>query len=76
VRNSAATAYLAPQYLNRGNLDVLTNTKVARILQTSGNTKDFRTVELGQSTGENWWFIPSFLCVESLSRQVSSAADS
>lgn len=53
MRSSAAAAYLAPQYLNRGNLDVLTNTKVARILQTSGNAKDFRTVELSRSTGEN-----------------------
>jgi len=53
VRSSAATAYLAPQYLNRGNLDVLTNTKVARILQTSGNARDFRTIELGKSTGKN-----------------------
>ena len=52
MRSSAAAAYLAPQYLDRGNLDVLTNTKVARILQT-GNAKDFRTVELSRSTGEN-----------------------
>ncbi|KAL9714603.1 hypothetical protein Ac2012v2_001260 [Leucoagaricus gongylophorus] len=53
VRSSAATAYLAPRYLNRGNLDVLINTKVARILQTSDSSKDFRTVELGKNAAKS-----------------------
>lgn len=66
VRSSAATAYLAPRYLNRGNLDVLINTKVARILQTSDSSKDFRTVELGKNAGKNFLVLLSHSCVQSL----------
>ncbi|KAJ3554607.1 hypothetical protein NP233_g12386 [Leucocoprinus birnbaumii] len=48
ARSSAATAYLAPQYLQRSNLHVLVNTRVTRVLPASSGTKDFRTVELGK----------------------------
>ncbi|KAG6827853.1 hypothetical protein H0H92_010243 [Tricholoma furcatifolium] len=34
VRSSSATSYLAPQFASRPNLDVLTNSRVTRLLQT------------------------------------------
>lgn len=46
-RSSAATAYLAPQFLKRPNLHILLGTRVLRVLKTSGNA--FRTVEFAQS---------------------------
>ncbi|KAJ6625796.1 GMC oxidoreductase-domain-containing protein [Mycena sp. CBHHK59/15] len=42
-RSSSATAYLAPNFLQRPNLDVLINTQVTRVLQTGSLT--FRGVE-------------------------------
>ncbi|KAG6910318.1 hypothetical protein DXG01_011386 [Tephrocybe rancida] len=55
-RSSSATSYLAPQYLSRRNLDVLTNSQVTRILQT-GKSKGlpaFRGLEIARnSTGAN-----------------------
>ncbi|KAF9444152.1 GMC oxidoreductase [Macrolepiota fuliginosa MF-IS2] len=47
VRSTAATAYFAPEFLNRPNLHVLVNTKVTRVLPTAQKTNVFRTVELG-----------------------------
>ncbi|KXN87032.1 Oxygen-dependent choline dehydrogenase [Leucoagaricus sp. SymC.cos] len=47
VRSSAATAYLAPRFLNRSNLHTLVNTRVTRLLSTNNDSKDFRTIELG-----------------------------
>jgi choline dehydrogenase-like flavoprotein len=56
ARSSAATSYLASAD-NNGNLDVLLNTEVTRVLP-SGGTSDFRTVEFipsgkGLATVEN-----------------------
>ncbi|KAG6841012.1 hypothetical protein C0991_002642 [Blastosporella zonata] len=52
VRSSSATAYLAPQFMQRKNLYVVVNAQVSRILQTSnGNTPAFRGVEYRQSSG-------------------------
>ncbi|KAF5364586.1 hypothetical protein D9758_005613 [Tetrapyrgos nigripes] len=46
-RSSAATSYLAPEFVSRPNLHVLVNTRVTKILQTNGNQgkNDFRKVE-------------------------------
>ncbi|KAG6810942.1 hypothetical protein H0H92_009683 [Tricholoma furcatifolium] len=54
-RSSSATAYLAPQFLQRENLYVVVNAQVSRVL-ISGNgytpaTPAFRTVEFRQSSG-------------------------
>ncbi|KAF7375509.1 GMC oxidoreductase [Mycena sanguinolenta] len=47
ARSSGATAYLAPQYLARKNLHVLTNAHVTRIIQTGTDSGKpaFRSVE-------------------------------
>ncbi|KAG6887727.1 hypothetical protein C0992_010947 [Termitomyces sp. T32_za158] len=52
VRSSSATAYLAPQFLQRKNLYVAVNAQVSRVLQTShGRNPAFRSVEFRQSSG-------------------------
>ncbi|KAF7351661.1 Choline dehydrogenase, mitochondrial [Mycena sanguinolenta] len=51
ARSSGATSYLAPQFLNRSNLHVLTNTMVTKLVQT-GTDKGkpaFRSVQYTQS---------------------------
>ncbi|KAF9002960.1 aryl-alcohol oxidase [Cyathus striatus] len=50
-RSSAQTAYLAPKYLNRKNLDVLVNAQVTRIKETS--KLHFTTVEYVQEGTTN-----------------------
>ncbi|KAI0765174.1 aryl-alcohol oxidase-like protein [Fomes fomentarius] len=51
ARSSAATAFLAPEYLTRHNLDVLIGTRVTRLFPTakSKNAPVFLGVELAQS---------------------------
>lgn len=52
VRSSSATAYLAPNFIQRKNLYVVVNAQVSRVLQTGGgNTPAFRGVEFRQSSG-------------------------
>ncbi|KAK7051308.1 hypothetical protein VNI00_004808 [Paramarasmius palmivorus] len=53
-RSSAATSYLAPEYMARPNLHVLVNTRVTKLLPTSGakgkkSSPEFRGVEFAQS---------------------------
>ncbi|KAJ4002296.1 aryl-alcohol oxidase-like protein [Lentinula boryana] len=53
-RSSSATSYLAPEFLARSNLDVLLNTRVARILpspstRNSTSSLSLRTVEFAQN---------------------------
>ncbi|KAF9265032.1 alcohol oxidase, partial [Marasmius fiardii PR-910] len=48
-RSSAATSYLASNYLSRKNLHVLVNTRVTRVLETDPGNSDFRGVEFTQS---------------------------
>ncbi|KAJ7152972.1 alcohol oxidase [Mycena filopes] len=48
ARSSSATSYLAPNFVNRPNLNVLLNAQVTRVLPTTGNTT-FRTVEFVQA---------------------------
>ncbi|KAG5636888.1 hypothetical protein H0H81_006507 [Sphagnurus paluster] len=51
-RSSAATAYLAPKFLERPNLTVLLDVQVSRIIQTAnGTTPAFRGVEFRQGNG-------------------------
>ncbi|KAG6807805.1 hypothetical protein H0H92_006363, partial [Tricholoma furcatifolium] len=47
-RSSSATSYLAPQFLNRSNLDVVVNSRVTRVMQngTLGGRPAFQTVEV------------------------------
>lgn len=55
-RSSSATSYLAPNFLQRPNLDVLLNAQVSRILQTSddnGRNSAFRDVEFRVTSGGN-----------------------
>ncbi|KAJ3561519.1 hypothetical protein NP233_g10144 [Leucocoprinus birnbaumii] len=48
TRSSAATAYLTPRVRNRKNLHIVTETRVTRVLQTTGTRGlDIRTVEIG-----------------------------
>ncbi|KAG6855542.1 hypothetical protein H0H87_001315 [Tephrocybe sp. NHM501043] len=51
-RSSSATSYLAPKYLKRPNLDVVTNTVVTRLIQT-GEFKSlpaFRSIEVARNS--------------------------
>ena len=48
-RSSAATSYLAPQYLERKNLHVLVNTRVTRLFEVGDEGLDFRGVEFAQA---------------------------
>ncbi|KAK7464989.1 hypothetical protein VKT23_006198 [Stygiomarasmius scandens] len=48
-RSSSATSYLAPEYANRPNLDVVLNTRVTRIL-AEDNSTSFKTVEYLSTT--------------------------
>jgi choline dehydrogenase-like flavoprotein len=43
---SSSKAYLTAEVLARPNLDVVLNTRVSRVLETTNGTLDFRTVEL------------------------------
>ncbi|KAG6836451.1 hypothetical protein H0H93_007883 [Arthromyces matolae] len=53
-RSSSATSYLAPQFLNRSNLDVLLNSQVTRIVNngTSKGLPLFTAVEVGRYNTE------------------------
>ncbi|KAG6888313.1 hypothetical protein C0995_009250 [Termitomyces sp. Mi166 len=52
VRSSSATAYLAPQFMQRKNLYVVVNSQVSRVLQTNhGKKPAFRGVEFRRSSG-------------------------
>ncbi|KAG6836453.1 hypothetical protein H0H93_007885, partial [Arthromyces matolae] len=53
-RSSSATSYLAPQFLNRSNLDVLLNSQVTRIVNngTSNGLPLFTAVEVGRDSTE------------------------
>uniref|UniRef100_A0A0W0FNW9 Glucose-methanol-choline oxidoreductase N-terminal domain-containing protein n=1 Tax=Moniliophthora roreri TaxID=221103 RepID=A0A0W0FNW9_MONRR len=48
-RSSAATSYLAPDFMARPNLHVLVNTRVAKIFPTSEGSLELRGVEFTQS---------------------------
>ncbi|KAJ7159444.1 alcohol oxidase [Mycena filopes] len=50
ARSSAATSYLAPQYVNRPNLHILVHAQVTRVLPTTSTS--FRTVEFAQTTNK------------------------
>jgi choline dehydrogenase-like flavoprotein len=53
-RDSAQTSYLAPEYATRPNLNIVTNTRVSRILSSgtaNDGTLEFRTVEFASSYG-------------------------
>jgi choline dehydrogenase-like flavoprotein len=53
-RDSAQTSYLAPEYATRPNLNIVTNTRVSRILSsgtTNEGTPEFRTIEFASSYG-------------------------
>ena len=60
-RSSSATAYLAPRYVSRHNLDVLIESHVTRIIaadKTSHGSVSFETVEFAKSsTGEDAGFV-------------------
>ena len=52
-RSSSATAYLAPRYVSRHNLDVLIESHVTRIIaadKTSHGSVSFETVEFAKSS--------------------------
>ncbi|KAG6899572.1 hypothetical protein C0993_009151 [Termitomyces sp. T159_Od127] len=52
VRGSSANGYLASQFLQRPNLNVLVNAEVSRLIQTSnGSIPTFRGVEFRQNGG-------------------------
>ncbi|KAF8058788.1 aryl-alcohol oxidase [Lyophyllum atratum] len=52
TRSSSATAYLAPNFMQRKNLYVVVNAQVSRVIQCSGGrTPTFRGVEFRQSAG-------------------------
>ncbi|KAF5326766.1 hypothetical protein D9619_004475 [Psilocybe cf. subviscida] len=53
VRSSAATGYLASQFRARPNLHILVETRVTRILKSSGSGMSFRTVELSNGTSSS-----------------------
>ncbi|EEB91134.1 hypothetical protein MPER_10557, partial [Moniliophthora perniciosa FA553] len=48
-RSSAATSYLAPEYMTRPNLHVLVNTRVTKVLPMSEGDLELRGVEFTQS---------------------------
>ncbi|KAF5334168.1 hypothetical protein D9758_014833 [Tetrapyrgos nigripes] len=50
-RSSAATSYMASQYANRKNLDVVLNTKVTRVIPEANSTT-FKTVEYVSTSGQ------------------------
>ncbi|KAF8965582.1 pyranose dehydrogenase [Flammula alnicola] len=49
TRSSSATAYLTPAFTSRGNLDVLLETKVTRVLSEANSTLSFNSVEIAGS---------------------------
>ncbi|GLB41417.1 hypothetical protein LshimejAT787_1000170 [Lyophyllum shimeji] len=52
VRSSSATAYLAPNFIQRKNLYVVVNAQVSRVISSgAGRNPSFRGVEVRQSSG-------------------------
>lgn len=46
ARDSAATSYLADNYLARKNLHVVVNTHVTRVLPSARDANEFKTLEV------------------------------
>ncbi|KAG5351591.1 hypothetical protein C0989_005670 [Termitomyces sp. Mn162] len=58
IRGSSANGYLAPQFLQRPNLNVLVNAEVSRLIQTSnGSVPTFRGVEFRQNEGGQLYYL-------------------
>ncbi|KAF7291088.1 Alcohol oxidase [Mycena kentingensis (nom. inval.)] len=64
ARSSSATAYLAPKFVNRPNLQVLLHAQVSRILPTP--TNEFRAVEFRDTAG----WVSNFRQYSSLTRSI------